>query len=110
MNEDGRMRVIHEDAAFVVAVKASGLLSISGKGPGKADCVANRVHALYPGCINHPCVHRLDMDTSGLMVVARTTDAHRHLSIQFQDRQTTKRYVALLEPPPIPSNAANLTR
>ena len=97
MNDDGRMQVIHEDPAFVVVVKASGLLSIPGKGPENADCVAERVRARYPGCISHPCPHRLDMDTSGLMVVARTTAAHRHLSVQFQERQTTKRYIALLE-------------
>lgn len=97
MNTDGRMRIVHEDPAFVVVVKASGLLSIPGKGPENADCVAERVRSLYPDCISHPCVHRLDMDTSGLMVVARNADSHRHLSIQFQDRKTTKRYIALLE-------------
>ena len=97
MNGDGRMQVVHEDPAFVVVVKASGLLSIPGKGPENADCVAERVRARYPDCISHPCVHRLDMDTSGLMVVARDADSHRNLSIQFQDRKTTKRYVALLD-------------
>ena len=48
-------------------------------------------------CISHPAAHRLDMDTSGLMVVALTADAHRKLSRQFHERQTQKRYLALLD-------------
>ena len=52
---------------------------------------------MYPDVIVHPEVHRLDMDTSGLMVVSRNSTSHRHLSIQFQDRLTKKRYEALLE-------------
>ena len=52
--------------------------------------------AVFPSCIKQPAVHRLDMDTSGLMVVALTADTHRNLSRQFHERQTQKRYVALL--------------
>ncbi|MDG2333243.1 MAG: RluA family pseudouridine synthase [Myxococcota bacterium] len=81
----------------MVVNKASGMLSVPGRGPDKVDCVANRVRSLYPGCIDQPAVHRLDMDTSGLIVVARNTEAHRNLSIQFHRRRTTKVYVALLE-------------
>ncbi|MFB0979150.1 MAG: RluA family pseudouridine synthase, partial [Myxococcota bacterium] len=67
------------------------------RGPEKRDCVAERVREMYPGAPEQPAVHRLDMDTSGLLVVARNVDAHRQLSIQFQKRETRKRYVALLD-------------
>ena len=52
---------------------------------------------MYPGCIEHPAVHRLDMDTSGLLVVALDAESHRNLSLQFRRRETSKRYVALLD-------------
>ncbi len=61
------------------------------------DCVVNRIKALFPDCIDQPAVHRLDMDTSGLMVVARASAAHRHFSLQFAERLVNKRYIALLE-------------
>lgn len=89
--------IVHEDPEFVVVNKPSGLLSVPGRGPDKFDCVANRIRKLYPGCIEQPSVHRLDMDTSGLMVVALSTQSHRVLSMQFQARETGKGYVALLE-------------
>ena len=91
------LEIVHEDPDFVVVDKPSGLLSVPGRGPEKRDCVASRVRTLYPGCIEQPAVHRLDMDTSGLLVVARTREAHRRLSIQFRRRETSKRYVALLD-------------
>ena len=91
------MYVIHEELEFVVVVKSSGLLSVPGRGPENLDCVSERVKALYPGCIEQPSVHRLDMDTSGLVVVARTKEVHRNISIQFQDKKVTKRYIAILD-------------
>jgi len=90
------VRWLHEEPAFAVVEKASGFLSVPGRGPDKQDCVAARVRARFPDCIAQPAVHRLDMDTSGLLVMARTAVAHRVLSKQFQARQTRKRYVALL--------------
>lgn len=96
MNES-LLDIVHEDLEFVVVDKMSGMLSVPGRGPDKTDCVSNRVRILYPGCPEQPAVHRLDMDTSGLMVVARTPAAHRELSIQFIRRKTRKRYVALLQ-------------
>jgi tRNA pseudouridine32 synthase/23S rRNA pseudouridine746 synthase len=92
-----RLKIVHEDEAFVVVDKISGMLSVPGRGPEKRDCVAERVREMYPGAPEQPAVHRLDMDTSGLLVVARNVDAHRQLSIQFQKRETRKRYVALLD-------------
>lgn len=97
LSADPLLDIVHEDTDFVVVNKQSGMLSVPGRGPEKLDCVSNRVRTLYPGCPEQPAVHRLDMDTSGLMVVARTTAAHRHISIQFHRRQTEKRYVALLQ-------------
>ena len=91
------LNIVHEDPDFVVVDKPSGLLSIPGKGPEKADCVAARVRERYPDCIEQPCPHRLDMDTSGLMVLGLTATSLRNLSIQFQQRTIGKRYIALLE-------------
>ncbi len=87
--------ILYEDAGFVVVNKKSGMLSVPGR--EVKDSVVNRVKTMYPDVIVHPEVHRLDMDTSGLMVVSRNSTSHRHLSIQFQDRLTKKRYEALLE-------------
>lgn len=91
------MKLIHEEDSFVVIEKQSGFLSVPGRGLENYDSVASRVCEMYPDCIKQPAVHRLDMDTSGLMVLARTKEAHRNLSIQFQERQTKKKYFALLD-------------
>ena len=97
MRPEPLLDVVHEDPHFVVVDKPSGLLSVPGRGPEKQDCVCARVRTLYPGCIEQPAVHRLDMDTSGLMVVARDAESHRRLSHQFQSRKTSKRYIGLLD-------------
>ena len=91
------LSILFADADLVVVSKPSGLLSVPGKGSNKQDCVVARIKKLYPDCPDHPEVHRLDMDTSGLMVLARTKEAHRELSRQFHDRETGKRYIALLD-------------
>jgi len=96
-SSDSYLDIIHEDPDFVVVNKASGMLSVPGRGPEKIDSVATRVKLLYPGCIEQPAVHRLDMDTSGLQLLARTAEVHRILSRQFEDRRTRKRYIALLD-------------
>lgn len=91
------MTIIHQDSHIVVVDKPSGLLSVPGRGPEKRDSVAHRVCLAHPTAPPHPEVHRLDMDTSGLLVLALTREAQRHLSIQFQERRTQKHYLALLE-------------
>ena len=91
------MEVIFIDPLFVVINKPNGLLSVPGRGPEMQDCVVNRFKMLFSDGIDQPAVHRLDMDTSGLMVVARTSAAHRNLSLQFAERLVDKRYIALLE-------------
>jgi tRNA pseudouridine32 synthase/23S rRNA pseudouridine746 synthase len=89
--------IVFEDKHIVVVNKPSGLLSVPGKGEANQDCVAARVKELYPGCIDQPSVHRLDQDTSGLLLLALTESAHRTLSIQFMEKLVGKRYIALLD-------------
>jgi len=90
------LEYLHIDDAFVVVCKPSGLLAVPGRGPENADCVTARVRDKFADCPVQPEAHRLDMDTSGLMLVARSKEAKRALSIQFQNRETDKRYVAIL--------------
>lgn len=78
---------------MVAIDKPSGLLSVPGRGPDKADCASARVQALYPDAL---IVHRLDMGTSGLLVFGRGPEAQRRLSGAFEQRQTHKRYQALV--------------
>lgn len=89
--------VIYKDPALAVVNKPGGLLSVPGRGPDKIDSVETRLKALFPGCINQPAVHRLDMDTSGLILLAFNTEAHGRLSKQFQERLVEKQYIALLD-------------
>jgi len=89
--------VIFQDGSLLVVDKPAGLLAVPGRGVDKQDCVVARIRPLVPGMIAQPAVHRLDMATSGLMVVAVTAVAHRQLSRQFEARQVEKRYIALLD-------------
>jgi len=66
-------------------------LSVPGKGPELADCLLARVQAAFPDAL---LVHRLDRDTSGVMIFALTRHAQRHLGLQFEKRMTRKTYVA----------------
>jgi len=86
--------LIHADSSLLVASKPSGLLSVPGRGAEKQDCLVSRIQVEYPDAL---IVHRLDCDTSGLLVLARGKEMHRRLSIAFQDRQVDKRYVALVD-------------
>lgn len=91
------LTILYRDPSLVVIDKPGGLLSVPGRGPAGTDSVVARLQQLLPRCIAQPAVHRLDMDTSGLMVLALTQPAHRHLSAQFAHRQVIKYYAALLE-------------
>ena len=88
---DGPLDILHEDAQILVVNKPAGLLSVPGKGPHLADCLLERVQTAFPGAL---LVHRLDRDTSGVMVIAMTPHAQRHLGLQFEKRMTRKSYVA----------------
>ncbi len=85
--------LLHHDPRFIVLNKPSGLLSVPGIGPEKADCLVARAAREHPGA---RIVHRLDRDTSGVIVLALDAEAHRNLSIQFQDRHVRKLYEALV--------------
>ncbi|MBX3401840.1 MAG: RluA family pseudouridine synthase [Phycisphaeraceae bacterium] len=89
--------IVHAADRFVVVNKPAGLLSVPGKGPDKQDCVASRVLRMFPHASGPLVVHRLDMDTSGLIVVALDADAQRDLSRQFEQREVEKAYIALVE-------------
>lgn len=83
--------ILHEDAEVVLVDKPSGLLSVPGKGDHLSDCLLTRVQAVFPQAL---LVHRLDRDTSGVMIFALTPHAQRHLGLQFEKRMTRKTYVA----------------
>ena len=88
------LELIHSDEAFLAADKPTGLLAVPGRGPDKQDCLLNRVLEKYPDA---RMVHRLDMDTSGLILFARMPEAQRNLSLQFEKREVSKTYIALVE-------------
>ena len=83
--------VLHHDHEVVLVDKPAGLLSVPGKGEHLSDCLIARVQAVFPTAL---LVHRLDRDTSGVMIFALTPHAQRHLGLQFEKRQTQKTYVA----------------
>ena len=94
---DQSLDIVHADGQLVVVDKPGGLLAVPGRGPEKQDCVVHRLKKTFPGCIDQPAVHRLDMATSGLMVLALTAKAHRNLNRQFSAHLVHKSYIALLE-------------
>ncbi|WP_101067568.1 pseudouridine synthase [Roseovarius salinarum] len=88
---DAPPEVLHADHELLVVDKPAGLLSVPGKDAHLADCLLARVQAVHPEAL---LVHRLDRDTSGVMVFALTPHAQRHLGLQFEKRQAKKTYVA----------------
>jgi len=88
---DTPLEVIHQDHEILVVNKPAGLLSVPGKGEHLSDCLLSRVQAAFPEAL---LVHRLDRDTSGVMIFALTPHAQRHLGLQFEKRQVRKTYVA----------------
>lgn len=84
---------IHADPHLLVLEKPAGLLCVPGRGEDKQDCLAARAQAVHPDAL---VVHRLDMATSGLWLMARGADMQRQLSRAFADRQVGKRYVAVV--------------
>jgi tRNA pseudouridine32 synthase/23S rRNA pseudouridine746 synthase len=92
---------LYVDDTLLVVDKPSGLLAVPGRGADKQDCLSARVQVRYPDAL---IVHRLDMATSGLMVMARGAAAQRELSKAFAARGVKKRYIAIvagrLEVPP----------
>lgn len=87
------LRVIYRDLDLLVLDKPTGLLTVPGKGSHLADCLEARARAAWPEA---RIVHRLDRDTSGVIVLAMTAAAQRHLGLQFERRKVTKTYDALV--------------
>ena len=84
--------VIYEDDDIVAVDKPAGLLSVPGRGPEKTDSAQTRIAAVCPGAV---AIHRLDMCTSGLMLIAKHKDAERHYKRQFEQRLVSKTYYAI---------------
>ena len=89
------LRIIYEDNAIIVIDKPAGMLSVPGK--EEIDSVYSLMRARFPQTEEPLIVHRLDMDTSGLLLLAKTKEAHQHLQTQFEQRLIRKRYIALLD-------------
>ncbi|MDD7911034.1 RluA family pseudouridine synthase [Pseudovibrio exalbescens] len=83
--------VLHQDDDILVLNKPSGLLSVPGKADHLKDCLERRAQGKFGDA---RIVHRLDMDTSGVIVMAMNAQAHRHLGLQFERRKTRKTYIA----------------
>ena len=91
---DATWKLLHEDAALLVVDKPAGLLAVPGKGEAGRENLAALVMQRFPDAL---IVHRLDMATSGLMLFARGPDVQRALSMAFEQRRITKRYIAIVE-------------
>lgn len=91
------LQILYEDADICVVSKPAGMLSVPGKGSGES--VLDVVRRRHPSATGPRVVHRLDMSTSGLMVVANTMEAYLHLQAQFARREVKKRYIAILSHP-----------
>ncbi|BFM20201.1 RluA family pseudouridine synthase [Gilvimarinus japonicus] len=85
--------LVYQDDALVIANKPSGLLTVPGRGPEKQDCLINRLLVSHP---NSRIVHRLDQPTSGIVIVPQSYEALRHIGRQFETRQVSKRYIAVV--------------
>lgn len=85
---------LHADADLLVLAKPAGLLCVPGRGPDKQDCLSVRAQQQWPGAL---VVHRLDMATSGLVLMARNIETQRALSQAFADRAVEKRYQAVVQ-------------
>ncbi len=89
--------IVYQDSHIIIVNKDAGLLSVPGRGPQKRDSVETRLRLLMPDLPLQCAVHRLDMDTSGLLILAKTKEAHKRMNKQFSEKQVSKSYVALLE-------------
>ena len=87
------LQTVHEDPQLLVLEKPAGLLAVPGKGQDKQDCLSTRAQQRWPDAL---VVHRLDMATSGLVVMARGIEAQRTLNLAFEERRVHKRYTAVV--------------
>lgn len=89
-----KIDILYADDDLIVVNKPPQLLSVPGRGEHKQDCLVNRLQAEFDGV---RIVHRLDCDTSGIMVLAMHAESHRRLSKQFEQRLVGKTYLARVE-------------
>ncbi|MFM7107252.1 MAG: RluA family pseudouridine synthase [Planctomycetaceae bacterium] len=89
--------IIHRDSRLLVLDKPSGLLAVPGRGPDLQDCLSARVQRAFPTAL---VVHRLDRDTSGLMLMALDAEAQRHVGGQFERREVRKTYECVVRGEP----------
>lgn len=87
------VRILQEDDTLLFVSKPSGLLSVPGRNPANRDCVARRLQQSHPQA---RIAHRLDLDTSGILVLALTAQARAHLGRQFEKRAIDKAYIAVV--------------
>lgn len=88
---DVPLRILYEDPQILVVDKPTGLLSVPGKLEGRADCLETRLRKVHPETL---LVHRLDCDTSGVMIFARNKAAQGFLGQEFEQRRAKKTYIA----------------
>ena len=100
------LEIVYEDNYLVVVNKPAGMLSVPGK--GEIDSVYQHIKTLYPDATGPLIVHRLDMATSGVLLIAKNKKVHQHLQAQFKNRMIKKRYIALLDGK-IPSKEGTIT-
>lgn len=91
------LEILYRDKEIIVINKPSGLLSVPGRGAGKEDCAETRVRNLFPQAPKQCAVHRLDMETSGILVLSLTQKAHSSMNAQFAEGTVHKKYIALLD-------------
>ena len=89
--------VHYRDASLLVLEKPSGLLSVPGRGPDLQDCLSSRIQTHFPTAL---VVHRLDRDTSGLMIMALDKASQRNISLQFEKRKVQKVYECIVQGTP----------
>lgn len=95
-HQDTELETVYEDNWLLVVNKPSGMLSVPGKSE-KTNSVYQYLRTKYPDATGPMIVHRLDMSTSGLLLIAKTKEVHQHLQAQFKNRTIKKRYIALLD-------------
>ena len=91
------LEILYRDNDILVINKPSGLLSVSGRGEEKQDCAESRLHRFFSEAPRQCAVHRLDMETSGILVLALNKEAHRKLNEEFAQGKVHKKYLALLD-------------
>lgn len=89
----GPVRILHQDDSLVAVEKPSGLLTVPGRAPWLGDCLEHRLRALDPSTL---LLHRLDLETSGVLLFARSPEARRHIARQFNKSRVHKEYQALV--------------